>query len=57
MPWQITKILSDEGKILFQIKIFFKNPKGGYTFKKYHALYCDEDQWEKFKRWIKKSKT
>lgn len=53
MPWQVTELITDSQMVLIQIKKFYKNPHGGFTFKKYDIIKCSKEEWKIFKNWLK----
>lgn len=55
LPWQITKIESDEGTIRIQIKKYFKRRDGGYDYNQFRAIYCTVPEWSLLKKEIKES--
>lgn len=53
MPWQITRIMTDKGFEVIEIKKFWKNPHGGFSFNKFERIFCNQAEWKKLKNWIK----
>lgn len=56
LPWQVTAIENESGKILIQIKCYYRNAIGGFNFNKAHTIYCLPEDWKKLKSEIKNQK-